>query len=134
MSTADSIVPVVAATLPCGAVPTPGEVADRPRRRFVGTVGREIGNMKVVVRSLRHVESTWGADTKIVLETPDGRRLAWYRKRPTSLRPGDVVTITHAHVKRHRTGGRQAETLITHISLQEKEKLRREQGDCSVIA
>ncbi|MCL2535203.1 MAG: hypothetical protein FWE39_13660 [Nocardiaceae bacterium] len=40
---------------------------------------------------------------------------------------------THAHVKSHRTGGRRAETLITHVSLRGKRKLRPVQEELGAI-
>jgi len=107
-----------------GAVPTVCDFAGQAQRRHVGTVGCTITNLGVVVTALRQVDGKLGPSTKIVLETGDGRRVVWYRTRRTSLRPGDEVTITKAHVKGHRAGSGRAETLLTHVSLREKEKLQ----------
>ncbi|AEQ21017.1 hypothetical protein E3_1030 [Rhodococcus phage E3] len=85
------------------------------------TPGTKIHDLPVTVVSVEPANPKFGEPSKLItLETEDGQRLLWFRKRPAKLARGNKIVLAEAYAKAQHVLG----TVVTQISLEDNAPLK----------
>lgn len=89
---------------------------ERPAGSHFGSVGKRSDLPPLTVRTVRHLEGSYGVTTLVVMESEDGSSFKWFASGSRDHKPGDVL-VGKGTVKAHETYRDRPVTVLTRCSL-----------------